>query len=267
MTKSIFEVHNLEDASLPALFHRDTVRRGDPSVGNWHENIEILYCAGGQGQILCSGVEHDIYPGDLFVVNSNEVHCSKSRTLLDRYCLIVDSAFLAENHLPTSNLEFEHSPNDPASCAIYRQLIDEFESNNPCRDASIRVLVLRLVLQLTRFHAFPQSNQVLPDDTIKLAIGYLQSNYARHISLDEVSHEVGLSKYHFSRKFKSITGMTMVEYLNTVRCQNAKNLLQKRKYSIDQVAIRCGFKNTSYFSRIFKQTTGFPPSAVSAPGR
>ena len=73
---------------------------------------------------------------------------------------------------------------------------------------------------------------------------------------------VGLSKYHLTRKFKTATGITPVEYLTIIRCQNAQRLLMKNIYTVSEVAELCGFESPSYFSKIFKKTIGLCPSAV-----
>lgn len=261
MESKIYEVHNLSEKDLPIIFHYDVVF-GRTASGNWHENMELLYINKGQGQIVCNGVEHDVQAGDLIVINCNELHTSRSDTLLEYYCLIVDSGFLLSNQLPVGEIEFETLVQTPEAGRLYRNIVQEIQNQSICRIPGIRAQVLALVVYLARNHASHGRKRFAADENIKLAIGYLRSNYARDLTLEEVAREVGLSKYHFSREFKKATGMTMVTYLNTVRCENARKLLLKRKYSVSEIAARCGFANSSYFSKTFRAVMGCLPSEI-----
>ena len=82
----------------------------------------------------------------------------------------------------------------------------------------------------------------------------------KKLTIDEIADEVGLSKYHFSREFKKVTGLTIVSYINIVRCRNAEKLLIKNEYSVHDIAVKCGYENDSYFSKTFKKHMGMLPS-------
>ena len=261
MENRTYEVHNLSEKDLPIIFHYDVVF-GRTYTGNWHDNIELLYINKGQGQIVCNGEEYDVQPGDLVVINCNELHASRSDSLLEYYCLIVDTGFLQSNQLAVGELEFENFVHSPEARQLYRKIVEEIQSQYLCRIAAIRAQVLELLVYLARNHASHGKKRLSADENIKLAIGYLRSNYAKPLTLEEVAREVGLSKYHFSREFKKATGMTLVTYLNAVRCENARKLLLKRKYSVSEVAARCGFVNCSYFSKIFRSVMGCLPSEI-----
>lgn len=261
MRSSVHELHHYIEGPFPIMLHHHTIRNEEVRIGNWHEDIEILYCNKGSGQIMCNGVDYDFNPGDLYVINANDLHCSKTKSVLERYCLIIDAQFLKDNHLDPQLLEFQHCPNDPTAVDMFQKIIAEFDGADPYKSASIRVMVLSLVLHLAKFHATPRSHHS-HKDSIMQAIGYLQSNYAEHITLDKIAAAAGLSKYHLTRKFKGATGMTPIEFLTIIRCQNAQRLLLKDTYTVAEVAELCGFESTSYFTKTFKKTTGALPSAA-----
>ncbi len=89
---------------------------------------------------------------------------------------------------------------------------------------------------------------------------YLNDNLKENISLDIISRDIGISKYYLHRLFTEINGNTPLSYLTVIRLKKAKNKLQYSKDSIFEIAIACGFDNTSYFSTIFKKHMGFSPS-------
>ena len=73
---------------------------------------------------------------------------------------------------------------------------------------------------------------------------------------------MGLSKYHFIRKFKEATGQTVVSYINAVRIEHAERMLREGEHSVAQVAEACGFPNHSYFSKVFARLRGVLPSEI-----
>lgn len=97
-------------------------------------------------------------------------------------------------------------------------------------------------------------------DIVANARKYMEENFQKDISLDEVSRVANVSPYYFSKIFKEETGETFVEYLTGLRMAHAKNLLKQRDKSIKQICMESGYSDPNYFSRIFKKTVGVTPS-------
>jgi two-component system, response regulator YesN len=95
---------------------------------------------------------------------------------------------------------------------------------------------------------------------IESVLRYIQNNYHLPLTLNEVASMVYLSKSHFSRLFKNVTGMTFVEYLTQVRIQKSKYLLKMSSLPIDAIAHKTGFSNAGYFATIFKRLEGKTPT-------
>ncbi len=89
---------------------------------------------------------------------------------------------------------------------------------------------------------------------------YLNDNFKEKISLDIISRDVGVSKYYLHRLFREINGNTPLEYLKNIRLEKAKNKLQHSKDSIFEIAFKCGFDNSAYFSNVFKKHVGLSPT-------
>ena len=97
---------------------------------------------------------------------------------------------------------------------------------------------------------------------IEEAMRYIRENYNRDISLDEVSREVNISPYYFSKLFKQETGGNFIEYLTEVRLRNARELLKDSGLSIKEICAESGYSDPNYFSRIFKKYEGVTPSEL-----
>ncbi len=89
---------------------------------------------------------------------------------------------------------------------------------------------------------------------------YIEDNYKKDISLDEVSGKVDVSPYYFTRLFKEETGETFLEYLTGLRIDKAKELMKDPDISIKDICAQVGYSDPNYFSRIFKKSTGSTPT-------
>ena len=83
------------------------------------------------------------------------------------------------------------------------------------------------------------------------------------ITIDDLSQFAGYSRAHLSRQFKKATGLSIVEYINYIRCTNAHTMLVGENKTVSEVALECGFSNMSYFSKIYKRVIGKLPSVDS----
>lgn len=94
---------------------------------------------------------------------------------------------------------------------------------------------------------------------LKDAAALLESNYKEEISLDSAARRSKLSRFYFSKMFKLYWGKSFTDYLNEVRICRACKLLEDPALSIKEIAAECGFANSNYFSRVFKQCRNQTP--------
>lgn len=95
---------------------------------------------------------------------------------------------------------------------------------------------------------------------VERAKAYINENFQKDISLDEVSREVDISPYYFSKLFKQEAGKNFIEYLTEIRLRKARELLGDSRYSIKEICVMSGYSDPNYFSRIFKKYEGVTPS-------
>lgn len=94
---------------------------------------------------------------------------------------------------------------------------------------------------------------------ISKVIEFIETNYAREITLKEILLFAGMSKSHFSKSFKEVTGMSFVHHIKHIRIEQAKKLLISTDKSIFWVGEQVGY-NERYFRRVFMQITKMSPS-------
>ncbi len=95
---------------------------------------------------------------------------------------------------------------------------------------------------------------------IAQAKNYIDTHYNKDISLDDVSREVEISPYYFSKLFKEETGENFIEYVTNIRLERARELLAKTEYSMKEICGEIGYADPNYFSRIFKKNVGLTPT-------
>lgn len=93
---------------------------------------------------------------------------------------------------------------------------------------------------------------------LKKVYEFIENNYQRAISLEEISNMTNLSKAAFCRYFKKMTQLTFTEFLNQYRVEQAKALLKSDK-KVTETCYECGFESLSYFNKIFKKVVGQKP--------
>ncbi|MDI6034322.1 AraC family transcriptional regulator [Flavobacterium sp. LB2P84] len=128
----------------------------------------------------------------------------------------------------------------------------------------IEVLSLFQILstsnEMTFLHNKPFENLYNNKEQLRLKVVYkfIEENYQRAVSIEEISHLTHLSKAAFCRYFKKMTRLTFTEFLNQYRIEQAKRLLKSDK-NVTETCFECGFESLSYFNRIFKKVVGENP--------
>lgn len=262
-----YEVHSLIGNKMPFIIHKTTLKSDHIAPGNWHENPEFLLITDGGGYIVLNDEKVFAKTGDIVVINSNCFHDIKTDSSVTYYCLIVDMSFFKENDLDV--VSFKSVFNDKKAFLLYSSVIEIFENASEFRTAKIRSSVLDFLIYVCENYALDSDTAHSYTKTIehiKLAISYIDQNFAGKISIDEIAAFSGYSRSHLSREFKKVTGFSIVDYINKYRCDKARSLIASGKYSVFEAASMCGFDDASYFAKTYKKLLGHPPSAETKKG-
>ena len=103
-------------------------------------------------------------------------------------------------------------------------------------------------------------------DVVSKAIYYMRRNCQRKIALDDVAKHVYLAPTYFSKVFKQEMGQSFSTYLNWLRIEKSKGLLLGSGLKLVDVANFSGFEDQSYFTKVFKKTTGMSPGEFKKSG-
>lgn len=118
---------------------------------------------------------------------------------------------------------------------------------------------LLLMLQRSMENQYPTISSFVQKE-IELARAFFIEHYNEEISIEDYSAKRGMSTCWFIRNFKQITGNTPMQYILTIRMNNAQALLEDSEYNVTEISNIVGYDNPLYFSRIFKKQKGISPS-------
>ena len=240
-------------------------------IHNWHKDLELIFVTKGNGYINYDTKNIPMDKGDILVVNPNAMHrtyCQGDNTVTYHFLIIYES-FCEEVGIDISDYVFEEKIKNEKVWDIYLQILD-ITNQRETMEKEIYTLTLRrllteILIELLGKHRTKgiSENGTTPPlwEHIKKSIKYINENFMKPITLDDIANYSSVCKYHLSKEFKKYTGQTIFEYVNTVRCKNANTFISNGM-SISEAAYRCGFENMSYFSKTFQKYVGVLPSKV-----
>ncbi|GGH62333.1 transcriptional regulator GlxA family with amidase domain [Filimonas zeae] len=97
------------------------------------------------------------------------------------------------------------------------------------------------------------------DEPIRLAQEFIEDNLSEKISVDELAVKFAIGRRHFDRRFKKATNNTPAEYIQRVKVEAAKKLLEIGKKNVNEVMYEVGYSDTKSFRMVFRKITGLSP--------
>lgn len=97
------------------------------------------------------------------------------------------------------------------------------------------------------------------DEAVKKVQDYIEANYAEKISVDDLAREVGVSRRNLERRFRKATYNSIVEYMQRVRIESAKQTLEKERENVNEAMYKAGYNDSKAFRTTFKKLTGLSP--------
>lgn len=226
----------------------------------------IMYIHSGTGSIVCADKLYPLEGGSLVYIAADTYHY----TMPDdpaQYCrskLFLNPAQL-EQALPASLLS-EIAEKALICASIPPQLQEEvvslFGQLSDTREATDHrlLLITSNILRLLYFLChYAQDSTDASAGFLSRAIGYIHSNIAWDMTLDDICRAANVSKFHLCRRFREHTGMTVMDYILSTRLLLSKNELAKTDASVAQISEVCGFGSVSHFCRVFRKREGCTP--------
>ncbi|MBL6006826.1 AraC family transcriptional regulator [Bacillus halotolerans] len=232
---------------------------------HFHDYYVIGFIEKGQRYLACQNQEYIINPGDLLLFNPRDTHSCEQidgRTL-DYRCINVMPDVMKKaveeitgaGHLPyfSHHVLFRHELT--SSLQELHILISKERQALRKEELFLHLLeeLIRRYSDVTFLNSIPE-----PSDEVKMVCGFLEEHYAENVTLNDLSELTGWSKYHLLRSFTKQKGITPNSYLETIRINQAKKLLEQGVRPID-AAFQTGFSDQSHMTKFFKRQVGLTP--------
>ena len=127
------------------------------------------------------------------------------------------------------------------------------------KDILLDLYILEVLSLLCRYQCERKAHIYESDKIVYQISEYISSNFSEDITLESLCKTFAISEGYLSRKFKAVSGIGLNQYITYVRVSNAERLLRESSLSVTEIAERCGFNGSNYFSAVFKKIKGVPP--------
>jgi AraC-like DNA-binding protein len=247
------------------LLHASRVTHDYPR--HMHEEYSFAVVLQGTEITTCRGTSHKAHPGDLLLINAEEVHSNKSAgceyrlikvspKTLQRVARDLGEHFLAAPYFPKVVVD---------DSVLFRSLLDlhfKLEENISALEQESQFLST-MGLLLTRidknYRAARSTTKAGSEDVyVRLVRDYLRSHYAENVSLTQLTSLTNLSPFYLLRVFRNRAGFPPHEYQTQVRIAHARKLIRSGT-SLSQTALETGFFDQSHLCRNFKRIVGITP--------
>ena len=237
---------------------------------------EIIQCFEQSGNILINGTLYQMKRNGLYFIHGIDTHFVAPDDL-NHYSHSILHIDTPEMHKLFKNLQMgneyetvfikngglfcELSDSDVIKVdSIFLRIDNIIKDNKPIKYARLSTALVELLeIGLNCAQQTPTPNDKLND-----IFSLINDNIYTKLSLDEICEKTHVSKYHLCRVFKENMGVTITEYIKRKRISLACQLLRDTNLKITQIAEKCGFSDSSFFTKIFAKEQGIIPTQYRA---
>ncbi len=261
-----------KDPSLPLQIY---IRDPQPDFPlHRHAFDELVVILKGTAIHRIDGQNFPVKAGDVFVITPQHKHQYQDRhglalanLLFDHDALFMDkwdvralpgfhALFSLEPAFRTRhNFQSRLQLSEPLLMQVNELIHKLTEETGRCRPGyrvMARGLFMQLTVILSRAYSATPTNESIDLLRIGDAIAHLETNYAEKITLAELAEKSHLSQRHFSRIFRACIGRAPIDHLMHIRIRKAADLLRHTDRTITDISFDCGFTDSNYFTRCFR---------------
>lgn len=232
---------------------------------HFHEHYVIGFIEKGSRRLTCKNREYNIETGDIILLNPLENHICEQIDdgVLDFRCINIQPEAMqkaayeitGKDSKPHFGVNVVYRSDHVKPLHKLHRIIMEQQPDFEKEELFFFLLEQLIELYAEPFHKQPPDKN---SPAIQSVFDYIGQHYAEHIRLDELASLAGMNKYTLLRAFTRLRGITPYRYLETVRINEAKKLLEQGIEPIE-AAMQTGFVDQSHFSNFFKDFIGLTP--------
>lgn len=222
---------------------------------HFHDHYEIYYLLEGNRTYFIDSRQYLVKRGDVVLLSKKVLHktTSLSSEPHSRFALYFTEDSLPDVLHPLLDGLFSccvltpEGGNAKRIKTLFFSLLEAQQSGAVYRRQLMQCRLFELLAALIELEPQPRA----ADDFVSQAADFLKNHLEEPITLSSAAAHFSFSPSHFSRRFKLEAGVGFHEYLTNLRMQRAAALLEETDLSITEIAARCGFEDSNYFSLVF----------------
>lgn len=241
---------------------------------HWHKAVELLLFV--KGKVTCNFENSTLHakPGDLYIINSHEVHATRVSRHAVYLCVHILPSHMCKfvPNFDQLSFSFAFDPEDQVKAMAYEQLrihmqeiFRQTEETQVAykleQQARLYALTALLVKHFSQPLAMEETTLRRSDMTrLEPVLEYIQLHHAEELPLDEAANAMGLNKEYFCRLFKKNMGVSYLQYVYQVRTTAFCRELETSDDPIGEIAERHGFRDPKMLNQYFREIYGCTPS-------
>ncbi len=229
-----------------------------------HETYEIYLVDKGRTNVIYDGDLFSAGRGNAVLFTPNSLHRACGGEEFSRWTVYFSRGYLLRYFTPAAVdsmlkcferkfLELDRKQYDHV-VSLMRELIQIRDTGS---DSFI--LLGHVLFILNNLASAPPDKQICSNNVVGKALSFINYGFAKINSIDDVVNISYVTKEYLCTAFKKTTGMTITEYINSVRINHACDLLADDSRSITDISFECGYNSSTYFERVFKKATDKTP--------
>ena len=243
-----------------------------------HNKYEIYYLVEGTRRYFIDDATYLVHAGDVVLLDKGEVHKTGpvDKEPHTRFVLNFNAEYISSvwgEETVNSLLSFFGlgvkvlTLSIKLQCcteSILQKMFDISGSNTQESELMRKSLLTELLVSMKQCVAEQRKEAGQPEQitnkTVEKVSAYIAQNFREQLSLNSIAAQFYISPYYLSHLFKKCTGLSVLEYINSVRIRAAKQYLETTRLKITEITDMTGFCTGSHFGRVFKQGTGLSPN-------
>ncbi|MCL6456549.1 MAG: AraC family transcriptional regulator [Gorillibacterium sp.] len=263
---------------IDALFTIDLAKRTDDfnmDQHHFHNAWEIYFLLSGERCYFIKDRAYHVRKGDLILIPVHALHKTTSTRKGSHERILIN--FRKEaigNLLPQWEAEvtniFAEFPllrlnqkEQGVVRTLMTKMLTELEIRQTGHEAYTKLLLSELLITLLRLtEGRPTEIADYPNSLhykVSEVAQYIGKHYAETLTLGQLSGLFHISPFYLSRIFTQVTGLSIISYINHVRVEEARKLLQETDLSVTEIALQVGYQSVTHFGRVFKTAMGASP--------
>ncbi len=247
---------------------------------HYHDYYQIVFILNGEGEIILGNNVYNADINQVYIFKPNVEHIIKASKF--KLLNIVELKFYCNNTISESlayQLPSIIKDTGQSIRTAFINIVEEVKMQDKYTEHIINSLLTQIIFSLIRISDQETSylyrknidrvnykvyrtikNEKESNEPLTAVIDYIRQNYSMEIKLNDLAEMAYLSPIYFCSVFKEKYGVSPIQYLQSVRLENAKKLLIGTNNSITSISERVGFQSVHYFSRFFKTHEGITPN-------